>query len=64
MISNYCVCPKRVRVDNRTVVSGSTRHSRNKCIEFALDKDGKPTVVRMVSTEPAPLSRPMAEAKS
>lgn len=60
--SLYCVCGK-LAVGPRTIVSGSMRHSRLKCIEYELDRNGRQAVVRMVSAE-TPKAPSAAEVKS
>lgn len=62
MISNYCVC-RKLLVGPKTVVSGMTHHSRNKCVEYE-ERDGKRAVVKMVSTEPVAISRPVEGPKA
>lgn len=60
--TSYCVCGD-YSVGPRTVVSGSAHHSREKCITYAYDRDGKKSVVRFVSTSEG-LVIPGQEARS
>lgn len=61
MKSTYCVC-KDVAVGPRTIVIGNAHHSKEKCVTYSYDRDGKRAIVRYISTGDG-LSIPATEVR-